>query len=86
MFGGLLRAVYRDHTAQEAVVRASGLDWTIARPAALKDGPAQGKYRVGFRPDERNITSTIARADVAAFMLETAASGSHFHVAVVLSD
>jgi len=40
MFGALLRRAFADHVAQEAVVEASGLDWTIVRPSAFTDASA----------------------------------------------
>ena len=40
MFKTLLRNIHADHTAQEAVVRASSLDWTIVSPGILNDEPA----------------------------------------------
>ena len=41
----LLRGVYADKDRQEALIRASGLDWVIVRPAMLADGPAVGGTR-----------------------------------------
>lgn len=69
MFGLLLRAAYADHQAQEALVRDSGLDWVIVRPAAFTDGPASGAYRHGFAPTAKDLTLKISRADVAGFLL-----------------
>ncbi|MEZ4618598.1 MAG: NAD(P)H-binding protein [Caldilineaceae bacterium] len=40
MFGLLLRNAYADHVQQEAYVKASQLDWTIVRPAALPTASA----------------------------------------------
>lgn len=62
-------AAYDDLRRMETSVRQSELDWTIVRAPALADGPARGGYRVGpgfSLPDGRRI----ARADVAAFMLD----------------
>ena len=67
----VLRGVYHDKTRQEEIVRGSGLDWTLVRPAILSNGPAKGLGAV------RTITvlkgahvGTIRRADVAAFCLQ----------------
>jgi putative NADH-flavin reductase len=68
MFGMLLRSAYADHVEQEALTRASGLDWTIVRPGAFTDGPRTGTYRSGFGPHERTNLK-ISRADVAEFLL-----------------
>jgi putative NADH-flavin reductase len=63
------RAAYDDLRRMETSVRQSELDWTIVRAPALTDDPARGAYRVGpgfSLPGGRRI----ARADVAAFMLD----------------
>ena len=41
----LLHEIYEDKTRQEEVIRKSSLDWVIARPAILTNGPATGNYR-----------------------------------------
>src|SRR5690242_37630 len=40
------RTLHEDLRRMEALVRASGLDWTIARPSGLFDHPAVTDYRV----------------------------------------
>ncbi|MDH3512311.1 MAG: SDR family oxidoreductase [Gammaproteobacteria bacterium] len=69
MFGLLLRRAYADHVAQEAVVRDSGLDWTIVRPGAYIDGTITQNYQHGFPPQRKKLKLKISRADVAHFML-----------------
>jgi len=63
----------RDKETMEALVRDSGVDWTIVRPPALTNGPPTGAYRTGT--DLRiGLRSRISRADLADFLLrETAA-------------
>ena len=65
-----LKHAFADLRRMETSVRQSELDWTIVRAAGgLADGPARGGYRVepGYSlPGGRRI----ARADVAAFMLD----------------
>ncbi len=68
--GWLLRIPYEDHERQEALVRASGLDWIIARPPRLTDGPARSRYVVKLAPER--IPMTISRADVADFLVKAA--------------
>ena len=64
----VLRQVYKDKDRQEEVIRGSGLDWTIVRPAQLTDGAAESRFRV--LTDLTGVSAgTIARADVATFML-----------------
>lgn len=70
MFGFLLRPAYQDHTEQEELVRQSGLDWIIVRPASFIDGEHTGHYRHGFASDDRTTTLKISRADVADFIIK----------------
>ena len=64
-----LKGVLADLRRMEVSVRQSELDWTLVRAAQLVDGPARGAYRA-----EPGYTlpggTKIARADVAAFMLD----------------
>ena len=80
MFGMLLRAAFADHVAQEDHVMQSGLDWTIARPAAYIDGERIGNYRHGFQATEKGLKHTISRADVADFVLTQLADDSYIRM------
>lgn len=64
----LLRGAYADKVLQEQAVRESGLDYTIVRPTRLTMAAGTGHYtaRVGPGP----VPSSIARADVACFILD----------------
>jgi uncharacterized protein YbjT (DUF2867 family) len=64
----LLKEPFVDHERQEQFVRESGLDWVIARPSRLQDGPARGKYL--RKADIEPVPGAISRADVAAFLVE----------------
>lgn len=70
VMGGLLWGELADKNAMEAVIRASGLDWTIVRPVNLKDSPATGRWMVDH-PGRLGFGDWIPRGDVAAFMLAT---------------
>jgi len=64
----LLRKVYDDKDRQEAIVRASNLDWVLVRPVVLTDKPARGAVRA--QTDLAGIHGgTVARADVAKFVV-----------------
>ena len=65
------RTMYADLLRMERLVMASDLDWTIVRPSGLFESPTVTEYRLaeGFLPE--HFTS---RADLAACMLEQAAS------------
>jgi putative NADH-flavin reductase len=59
----------RDKETMEPLITGSGLDWTIVRPPALKDKPAQGRYRSGVDLPIR-LWSSIGRADLADFLVD----------------
>jgi hypothetical protein len=61
--------VIADLRRLEVSVRQSTLDWTLVRAARLTDGPARGSCRSGpgYTLDGGG---TIARGDVAAFLLD----------------
>jgi len=78
IFPLLLRKVYADKNRQEALIRDSGLDWVLVRPSVLNDKPARGDVRAltdltGFHG------GTIARSDVAAFVLDQVTSSDWIH-------
>jgi len=58
----------RDKETMEAVIEASGLDWTIVRPPALSQGRGTGTYRTGTDLTVR-LWSRISRADLASFLI-----------------
>ena len=81
----LLRAIYADKDRQERVVRDSGLDWTLVRPARLTNSGVTGQYRVITQfSDER--MSTIARLDVAHFIVREVRQRRHPRQTVNLTD
>jgi putative NADH-flavin reductase len=65
----LLRYVFADKERQEAIIKATPLEWTIVQPAALTNGPRTETYRVGAGADCGGLWPRISRADVAHFML-----------------
>lgn len=85
MFGFILRKVFADHQRQEALVKNSGLDWTIVRPGAFIDGPRTGQYRHSFPSTDRTIALQISRADVADFILKQLSDGSSLYQTPSLS-
>jgi len=67
MVGWLLKVPFADHERQEEQVRASGLDWVIARPGRLTNGPARRHYVT--KTAIESVPSSISRADVADFLV-----------------
>ena len=72
---GIGKTTYDDMRAMEAVVRASALDWTIARPSGLFAAPIVSDYRVSAT-DHLSGRYT-SRADLADFLLRLA-TGTEF--------
>jgi putative NADH-flavin reductase len=66
----LLRHIFADKERQEAIIRATPLEWTIVQPASLTNGPRTGRYRLGAEAAPGRLFPRISRADVAHFMLE----------------
>lgn len=66
----LLRNAYHDHAGQEAVVMKSPLDWTIIRPASLREVPARGVFKTGSPDEMGKITLKIGLDDLASFTLD----------------
>jgi putative NADH-flavin reductase len=64
-----LGRVYDDKDAQEHIIRKSKLEWLIARPAILTNGPRTGTYRVLVNPKDWGC-GFISRIDVADFLVK----------------
>ena len=59
---------YDDKSLQEQLIKESELDWTIARPGVLTNGPRTGRNRILSESSQwRN--GIISRADVAEFLV-----------------
>jgi len=82
----ILPLYFWDKTRQEAIIRASDLDWTIVRPGALTNGPRRGHYRHGPRVGHWLWTVRISRADVAAFMLDQVTDSRYVRASVGLAN
>lgn len=84
LFPLLLRNVYADKDRQEAIVRDSGLDWVLVRPAVLNDKQSE--------PSVRALTDlsgfdggTISRQDVASFVLDQVRGDGWVHRAALIT-
>jgi putative NADH-flavin reductase len=92
MRGTFLRNVTKDQREMERIVTASDLDWTIARPPRLTNGPLTGRYLAedGRMPRTGvfHATASMSRADVAHFLLEEVEHAAHVRrvVGVVASS
>jgi len=83
LFPLILQRIYADKSAQEALIRQSGLDWTLVRPGILTDGPATGRYKVLIEPRSWR-GGVISRRDVAGFLVAQVADDTLIGKAPVL--
>ncbi|MDX2284542.1 MAG: SDR family oxidoreductase [Bacteroidia bacterium] len=81
-----LKHAFADHESQEALIKASPLNYTIVRPGSLKDGETTGAYQHGFPFDRYGVRiRPISRADVAEFMLRQLQDSSYQRQTVGIS-
>ncbi len=80
--GWLLKVPFEDHVRQEQLTRDSGLDWVIARPTRLTNGPARRQYQKKSAIEP--VPNSISRADVADFLLEAVETEQWLRQAVQL--
>ncbi len=77
---------FADKARQERVIAGSDREWVIVRPGALTFGKATGRYRHGRQAGSVLLTRSIARADVAAFMLDQCTSDMYLRTAPGISN
>ncbi|MGW0704446.1 NAD(P)-dependent oxidoreductase [Streptomyces sp. NPDC002643] len=65
-----LKAGYDDHHGVDKLLRASDVDWTLARAVALTDKPMSGPLRAAEAGAEKP-GARINRGDLARFLLDT---------------
>jgi putative NADH-flavin reductase len=85
IFPFYLRRVMADHETQEAIIKDSGVEWTLIRPPYLTDGPATADYASAFGTATQGLTWKISRADVAHCMLDALERHVHVRAAIGLS-
>lgn len=81
----LLRRVYRDKAIGEACIHDSALDWTIVYPTGLTGGPRTSHYRIGEQLSLHGFP-TIARADVAEFLVEQISDWTYVRKGVLIAS
>jgi putative NADH-flavin reductase len=81
------RTVLREHMAdkekQEALVKSSGLDWTLVQPVGLTDKPATNTWLADTSGVIRR--QQMSRADVAAFLVSLLPSKEYSRATIALS-
>lgn len=80
-----LGRVYDDKDAQEHIIRKSKLEWLIARPVILTNGPRTGSYRVLANPKDWRC-GFISRANVADFLVKQIDDDTLIRKTPVLAD
>jgi len=81
----IIGAIYADKNRQEALVKASGLDWTIIRPTLLTNGPQTGQYRV--LTDLAGVQGgRISRADCADCLMRATTDGAWSRQAILITN
>jgi putative NADH-flavin reductase len=79
-----LKHVFADFVTMEAVVRSSGLDWTILRPPQLTDQPFTGRYRTR-RDENMHRNFRVSRADLADLILKVCADNDTRGAAIYIA-
>jgi len=82
-FNLFLGRAYDDKTVQERMIRESQLDWVIARPGVLTNGPKTERYDVLVDPRQWRC-GFISRADVADFLVKQIESDEYLRKTPVL--
>jgi putative NADH-flavin reductase len=72
-----LKTIYADKDREEEIIKRSGVDWLIVRPAGLTNGPRTGKYKV-YNDLSGVVSKRISRLDVADFIIKQLKNPEHF--------
>ena len=78
------KQVLEDSLKGVEMIKASGLDWIIARGPMLNDEPGSGEYRVGYVSKE--MGRTLSREDFAEFMLSQVESNDWINKMPAISN
>jgi uncharacterized protein YbjT (DUF2867 family) len=81
----VLAPMMPDKQAQEDVIRASELDWTIVRPPRFVGGSPRGGVRM-IREGGNGRVGRVARPDLARFLLDCASEPRYVREAVVVGS
>lgn len=78
------KITFADHNGQEALLRQSGLDWTIARPVALNDNEELGRLVVSYAGSPSPFK--MSRRQLAKFMVDCLEEAELIGKAPLLSE
>jgi putative NADH-flavin reductase len=79
----LLKDVMADKERQEALIRESDTEWTIAQPLGLTDAPATGRAFISL--DGGYGGTRVARADVAAVCVTALEARDYLRATIAIS-
>lgn len=82
-FEAALGRAYADKDVQEQIIKASSLDWVIARPGILTNGDRTARFKV-LRDAGSWRNGFVSRADVADFLLDQLESDTYLRTAPVI--
>jgi uncharacterized protein YbjT (DUF2867 family) len=84
-FFWMVREIYNDERRAEALIAASGLDYTLLRPAFITKEPARG-YAIARRHEPYPVNPLITWPDFAQFAVEQVVSQEFVGAAVGIDD
>ncbi|MGY2032736.1 NAD(P)-dependent oxidoreductase [Nocardia gipuzkoensis] len=80
-----MRRAYDEITGMSELIMSSGLDWTIVRFIAPKDGHPKGNVRSGFFGNDK-VGFAVTRADIAAFTADQVGDTGYLRRAPAISN
>jgi putative NADH-flavin reductase len=86
MVSAMMKGVVNDKSTSESLIRSSDLDWTIVYAARLTTQPKGSGLRIMPETEKIRISHKIARADVAAFMLQEAENNAYVKADVTIAQ
>jgi putative NADH-flavin reductase len=81
----MLPRAYKELLGMTDIITSSGVDWTIVRFSAPKDGPKKGVNRYGFFGTDK-IGMAVTRADIAAFTAAQLSDERYHNAAPAISN
>ena len=82
----LMRGVIADKSSGEALLRDSGLDWTIVYATRLQDGPKTGNCRVVGAHEKVSLSNRSVRTDVAEFLVRQVDDPASVHQSPLITS
>lgn len=81
----ILRHVLKDHEQAYSNLKDAALDYTVVRPMGLTDKPGKGSWRLSVDGLPAKASRSIAREDVAAFLLSSIENETNIKQSVAIA-